>query len=521
MSSRLSKRRSGFMINYESTDSLLDMSFKNKTKRIINARRISGLPFIDMMNLETRNLTKEELKNRFIKSVRLAILCRRLCIDGKAAYDSKINRFISFAQIGVSELTKLDDEGALIKAEMMNFNNSFKAGSYLKCLSTQLFSYPIYLIKNVIIAISISEKTKQILQKIQPRTSTEVNHLQTAFKRLPYLQFIQELERKLLDKFCKVVWLEEFTGKRVIVAQYHLPRHFYIVLSGSLACTYRKPDEERGTTICFIEKGMCFGDMSIKSETMHTSSLISTNNVQLLVIQRDEFFNIFVGRKSEASVSNKTQKDINFIGSLPLFKQWPKELFEENPNALTTYCFQRNQIITKDSHASKHIYIVKSGFMSVWLKLNLAEKDCYLNEIKRRAQEDVGAGLSESDGSSLLPKNSVIEVHHNDVLFKENASLYVMNSGGDTDKARAIKMKMRYNETLDFLSGLKKKDRELSEDIGTTRKVTYEPKKIKWAPNGAIYKYENIPKIEAREANTVSLPGLTKNGESFSCGFIF
>lgn len=131
MSSRLSKRRSGFMINYESTDSLLDMSFKNKTKRIINARRISGLPFIDMMNLETRNLTKEELKNRFIKSVRLAILCRRLCIDGKAAYDSKINRFISFAQIGVSELTKLDDEGALIKAEMMNFNYSFKAGSYL------------------------------------------------------------------------------------------------------------------------------------------------------------------------------------------------------------------------------------------------------------------------------------------------------------------------------------------------------------------------------------------------------
>ena len=71
---------------------------------------------------------------------------------------------------------------------------------------------------NTIIATSISAKTKQILQKIQPRTSTELNHLHAAFKKLPQLQFLQELERKLLDKFFKVVWLEEFTGKRVIVA---------------------------------------------------------------------------------------------------------------------------------------------------------------------------------------------------------------------------------------------------------------------------------------------------------------
>ena len=146
---------------------------------------------------------------------------------------------------------------------------------------------------NTIIATSISAKTKQILQKIQPRTSTELNHLHAASKKLPQLQFLQELERKLLDKFFKVVWLEEFTAKRVIVAQFHMPRHFYIILNGSLACTFRKPDEELGTTICFIEKGMCFGDMSIRSETMHTSSLVSTNNVQLLVIQRDEFFNMF------------------------------------------------------------------------------------------------------------------------------------------------------------------------------------------------------------------------------------
>ena len=180
-------------------------------------------------------------------------------------------------------------------------------------------------------------------------------------------------------------------------------------------------------------------------------------------------------------------------------------------NSLTTCCFKRNQIITKDSHASKHIYIVKSGFISVWVKLNLTEKDCFLNDIKRRAKDDAG---SESDVNSLLPKNAVVEAHHNEVLFKENANLYVVTSEGDTDKkALAIKMKMRYNETQSFLSGLKKKDRELLEDTGSPRKSNDEPKIIKWAPNGSIYKYEKRPKDEIREENRVTLPGLTKDGK--------
>ena len=128
-----------------------------------------------------------------------------------------------------------------------------------------------------------------------------------------------------------------------------------------------------------------------------------------------------------------------------MFKEWPKSVFEENLNSLTTCCFKRNQIITKDSHASKHIYIVKSGFISVWVKLNLTEKDCFLNDIKRRAKDDAGFSVSESDGNSLLPKNAVVEAYHNEVLFKENASLYVVTSEEDTDKkALAIKMKMRY-----------------------------------------------------------------------------
>ena len=156
-----------------------------------------------------------------------------------------------------------------------------------------------------------------------------------------------------------MVWLEEYAGGRVIAAQYHMPRHFYIVLNGSLACTYKRLTDEQSTTICFIEKGMCFGDLSLKSNSMHTSSLVSSNSVQLLVIQKDEFFNIFVGRAEASGLGDcsKSHKEVSFLCSLPMFKDWPKELFEENMNAITVCSYQRNQIITKVVFLLIFIYI--------------------------------------------------------------------------------------------------------------------------------------------------------------------
>ena len=133
MANRYGERRGGILVHFASTDSLSDsssMSFKAKTVQIINARRISGLPFYDILRFGRMEMTKEELKYKFIKIVRLAILCRRICSHHKAVYDLRIKSFMSFAQIGVSDLTKIDDECALIKAEMMNFKNSFKEGKY-------------------------------------------------------------------------------------------------------------------------------------------------------------------------------------------------------------------------------------------------------------------------------------------------------------------------------------------------------------------------------------------------------
>ena len=180
----------------------------------------------------------------------------------------------------------------------------------------------------------------------------------------------------------------------------------------------------------------------------------------------------------------------------------------------------------KDSHASKCIYVVKTGYISVWTKLNLTDEDNHLHDINRRLHDDEHM-TSENDGT-FLPKNQLVEAHHNDVLYIENSDMYVMPADGtSTDKkALAIKMKMRFNERFNFLTGLKQKDRELVEDTHTAlnsikqEKSKHERKIIKWTPNGTIYKYENRPIIEAKEPHKVSFPGLTKQRKKNNCLFI-
>ena len=51
---------------------------------------------------------------------------------------------------------------------------------------------------------------------------------------------------------------------------------------------------------------MCIGDLPIMSESMNTSTLISRTNVQLLVIQKDDFLDIFVRSFFHAN-QNETQ----------------------------------------------------------------------------------------------------------------------------------------------------------------------------------------------------------------------
>lgn len=74
-------------------------------------------------------------------------------------------------------------------------------------------------------------------------------------KKFSHMNFLNKLNSESVDKFIEACWLEEYESHRIITAQYDIPRHFYIVLTGSLACTFKNKDWLESNTICMIEKG--------------------------------------------------------------------------------------------------------------------------------------------------------------------------------------------------------------------------------------------------------------------------
>ena len=115
---------------------------------------------------------------------------------------------------------------------------------------------------------------------------------------------------------------------------------------------------------------MSFGDLPLLSYSMHTSSLISRSHVQLLVLDSKDFYDTFVNSKpsdrdslSRNKKKSSVQENIDFLSQNAFFKDWPLHLFEQNPQAIKTCVWARNKIISKGSHLSKYIYVIKRGYM--------------------------------------------------------------------------------------------------------------------------------------------------------------
>ncbi len=241
---------------------------------------------------------------------------------------------------------------------------------------------------------------------------------------------------------------------------------------------------------------MSFGDLPLMSYSMHTCSLITRSKCQLLVIDRKDFYDIFINSKTTSNKHNKrssTQESIEYLSKNALFAGWPLHLFEQNTQAIKTCAWARNQIISQGSQNSKYIYIVKRGYISVWTKLDLTTASAKQMNTDEDFTEPKSLLLNEKDSDDgFFKRNNLLEIHHKDVLhFQENSSLF--KSKNESETLRDIEAKMKLNEMLAFLESVKKRDREtkLDNNIGQSNIWDYGDKIIKKHPNGTIYYYED------------------------------
>lgn len=172
--------------------------------------------------------------------------CRYWAKWGFCNFERNLKQYISFALImnqNNQYFNPFIDEDTLIKTEMMNFKRTFKE-----------------LIENN--ENCIDEESREILRKTR-RTLKEVETLKKTFKFMSQMKSINQLTLVMQDKFYHNCRLEEFAQNRVVVVQENRPEFFYIIIKGSLVCTYKRKGDKKSNTICFIEKGGTYGDLPV------------------------------------------------------------------------------------------------------------------------------------------------------------------------------------------------------------------------------------------------------------------
>lgn len=390
--------------------------------------------FLIQNHHDQTNSYENKKRSKFKKIANIICMCYRWCQSATKHYKINIHRYISFAHVGRTKL--LDDyhldfmrnlniqkrqaqmsaletqannelvQNARIRAEMMNFNVDYFKSK--KRLNTRLTN------ENVRNILSITNVNK--------RTRKDVLLVEKAIKSIQHMKFLHNLHGKMRSSFLETCWLEEYEPKRILIKQIRKSDFFYLLVQGFLVCTYKTDYEAKSKTICFLEDGMCFGELSLLDDSVNTVSVITRDDSQLLVIGKQDFFFIFLSNippnvKDEEitskQVDDSSNEIFNFLKNIDFLKsRWPLDsLSEQEKCKIKYYHIAKGKTITESTKSSKYIYIVKSGSITVWLKPFVNTEN--QSDVFVKAQS-----TKEFKQLSYFPENKPLEHHHKEVLLK-------------------------------------------------------------------------------------------------------
>ncbi|XP_052780993.1 uncharacterized protein LOC128217708 isoform X2 [Mya arenaria] len=201
----------------------------------------------------------------------------------------------------------------------------------------------------------------------EQRTKEEVHYAMIALRGI---DCIADYPLRMQEALARHGMFQSFGSKRIIVKQGHAPVYFYFILYGTVVVATLEMGEPYAKTRVILRRGENFGELSIAHRTNRQSTVITMEYTEFLTIDCDTYENIFM------SGGVKTINDPdhnNFMRSLFFLKHWPLEILRDNPKAMKFCYFSRKKLMVKDSNMSEWIYIVKSGSLRVYKKL----QKCY------------------------------------------------------------------------------------------------------------------------------------------------
>ncbi|XP_076468704.1 uncharacterized protein LOC143299406 isoform X2 [Babylonia areolata] len=243
----------------------------------------------------------------------------------------------------------------------------------------------------------LSTEAIRILKKRpKERTADEVHYVQIALWNYKSLaEYPVHMQKMIAER----AWIESYCAKRVIVREGHLPMCFYFVLSGSALVSVMDADKGVAKTVMYYNRGDSFGELAIMNATRRQSTVISKDNMQLLVLTDTDFVEVFMS----GGLSNPEDP---FLNSLPYLDGWPKEKLAENPKKANYSYFKRGTVLVADSHNNDWIIIVKSGSVNMLKKLKAVD---VRKAMTHRTNKDLADKLKE-----LLAEERSGEVSHED-----------------------------------------------------------------------------------------------------------
>ncbi|KAK3762783.1 hypothetical protein RRG08_040480 [Elysia crispata] len=233
--------------------------------------------------------------------------------------------------------------------------------------------------------VHVPEEAKRILKKRpSERTEGEVHYVQIALRNYKSLaEYPVKMQKKLAAK----AWFEGFGAKRVIVREGHIPMCFYFVMSGSAVVSVMDLEKGVAKTVLYYGRGDSFGELAIMNATRRQSTVISKEDIELLVISAEDFIDIFMN-------GGLTDPKDPFLCSLSYFDGWPLEKLGENPKKAQFCYYKRGAILVKDSKNNDRIVIVKSGSCRLLIKLKAVDPTKPI-KVERKTRKEFREALLE------------------------------------------------------------------------------------------------------------------------------
>ncbi|XP_033105942.1 cyclic nucleotide-binding domain-containing protein 2-like isoform X2 [Anneissia japonica] len=185
------------------------------------------------------------------------------------------------------------------------------------------------------------------------------------------LHSFRKYTRVSQNLICKVVRLERYNRRRVVVRKGHLGYAFYFVFSGAAGVTL---DIDEGTAfikkeVTVLKKGACFGEIALLKDVRRTATVVCMEETELLAVDRDQFYCNGLHLHFEKEFKYRYE----FFRKLDLFSTWSDEKLQEISDMGRIEEYNHDAVVVKDLRDIGWLLFVTKGKCDVLKLVDVAK----------------------------------------------------------------------------------------------------------------------------------------------------